>query len=110
MIKNHPSEQITESKDKGVMTRSTINEELYLISQVEPKSTNESCKDDYWKQVMKEDLDQIVKNEIWELVLKVVYKNVIGTKWVFKNKMNEQGEVVRNKAILVCKVTHNKKE
>ena len=30
-------------------------------------------------------------------------KNVIGTKWVFKNKMNEQGEVVRNKTKLVCK-------
>ena len=30
-------------------------------------------------------------------------KNVIGTKWVFKNKMNEQGEVVRNKARLACK-------
>ena len=30
-------------------------------------------------------------------------KNMIGTKWVFKNKMNEQGEVVRNKARLVCK-------
>ena len=28
---------------------------------------------------------------------------MIGTKWVFKNKMNEQGEFVRNKAILVCK-------
>ena len=30
-------------------------------------------------------------------------KNVIGKNWVFKNKMNEQGEVVRNKAGLVCK-------
>ena len=30
-------------------------------------------------------------------------KNVIGTKWVFKNKMNEQGEVIRNKAIHLCK-------
>ena len=30
-------------------------------------------------------------------------KNVVGTKWVFINKMNEQGEVVRNKARLVCK-------
>ena len=28
---------------------------------------------------------------------------MIGTKWVFKRKMNEQGEVIRNKAILVCK-------
>jgi hypothetical protein len=30
-------------------------------------------------------------------------KNVIGSKWVFKNKMNEKGQVVRNKARLVCK-------
>ena len=30
-------------------------------------------------------------------------KNVIGTKWVFRNQMIEQGEVVRNKARLICK-------
>jgi hypothetical protein len=30
-------------------------------------------------------------------------KNVIGTKWVFRNKLNEDGHVTRNKAILVCK-------
>jgi hypothetical protein len=28
--------------------------------------------------------------------------NVIGTKWVFKNKQGEDGEVVRNKAPLVA--------
>jgi hypothetical protein len=28
--------------------------------------------------------------------------NVIGTKWVFKNKLGEEGEVVRNKAHLVA--------
>ena len=80
-----------------------MNEALCLISQVEPKNVDEACKDDYWKQVVKEDLDQIVKNETWELVPRPADKNVIGTKWVFRNKMNEQGEVVRNKAILVCK-------
>lgn len=31
-------------------------------------------------------------------------KNVIGTKWVYKKKMNEEGELVRNKTRLVCKV------
>ena len=103
MIKNHPSEQITGRKDKGVMTRSRVNEELCLISQVEPKNADEACKDDYWKQVMKEELEQIVKNETSELVPRPADKNVIGTKQVFKNKMNEQGEVVRNKERLVCK-------
>ena len=28
---------------------------------------------------------------------------MIGTKWVFRNKLNEDGEVSRNKARLVCK-------
>lgn len=28
---------------------------------------------------------------------------MIGTKWVFRNKLNEEGKVVRNKARLVCK-------
>ena len=30
-------------------------------------------------------------------------KNVIGTKWIFKNKLNENGEIIRNKSRLVCK-------
>ena len=42
-------------------------------------------------QAMKEEIDQIVKNEKWELVPRPKDKNVIGTKWIFRNKMNEQG-------------------
>ena len=97
MIKNHPSEQIIGSKDKGTMTRNRVNEEICLISQVEPKSTNEACKDDHWIQEMKEELDKILKNDTLKLVPIPKEKNVIGTKWVFRNKMNEKGEVVRRK-------------
>jgi vacuolar-type H+-ATPase catalytic subunit A/Vma1 len=39
---------------------------------------------------------------VWDLVPKPQHKNIIGTKWVFRNKLNEQGEVVRNKARLVA--------
>jgi hypothetical protein len=52
---------------------------------------------------MDEELDQIEKNDTWELVPKPNNKNVIGTKWVFKNKLNEYRQVTRNKAKLVCK-------
>ena len=85
------------------MKRYRVHEELCLISQVEPKNLDEACKDDYWIQAMKEELDQIVKNETWELVPKPKDKNVKGTKWILRNKMNEQGEVVRNKERLVSK-------
>jgi len=39
---------------------------------------------------------------VWDLVPKAANKNIIGTKWVFRNKLNEKGEVVRNKARLVA--------
>eukprot|EP00253_Pinus_taeda_P031422 PITA_31422 len=52
---------------------------------------------------MDEELKQIEKNNTWELVPRPKDKNVIGTKWIFKNKLNENGEVIRNKARLVCK-------
>jgi hypothetical protein len=48
-------------------------------------------------------LDQIEKNETWELVPRPKNKHVIGTKWVFINKLNEYGHVTRNTARLVCK-------
>ena len=44
-----------------------------------------------WIQEMKEEIDQIIKNDTWELVRRPENKNVIGIKWVFRNKMNEQG-------------------
>ena len=52
---------------------------------------------------MNEELDQIEKNKTWELMPRPTRKNVIGKKWIFKNKMNEQGQVVINKSRLVCK-------
>eukprot|EP00253_Pinus_taeda_P025894 PITA_25894 len=51
---------------------------------------------------MNEELEQIEKNNTWELVPRP-NKNFIGTKWIFKNKLNENGDVIRNKARLVCK-------
>jgi hypothetical protein len=52
---------------------------------------------------MDEELDQIEKNDTWELVPRPKNKNVISTKWVFRNKLNEDGQVTRNTARLVCK-------
>jgi hypothetical protein len=52
---------------------------------------------------MDEELDQIEKNDTWELVPRPKDKNVIDTKWVYRNKLNEDGHVTRNKARLVCK-------
>ena len=55
---------------------------------------------------MEEKLDQIEKNETWELVPRPKDKNVIGTKWVFRNQLSQDGQVTRNKAKLVYVTPH----
>ncbi|XP_043717542.1 uncharacterized protein LOC122665458 [Telopea speciosissima] len=52
---------------------------------------------------MNAELDQIEKNNTWEYVPRPADNNVIGTKWVFRNKLHEDGQVVKIKARLVCK-------
>jgi hypothetical protein len=51
---------------------------------------------------MHDELYNFKRNEVWELVERSSDKNVIGTKWVFKNKQDQDGIVVRNKARLVA--------
>lgn len=77
-------------------------DEQALLSVVEPKTFAEANKSDDWIKSMNEELDQIEKKQTWELVLRPKGKNVVGTKWIFKNKINEDGQVIRNKARLVC--------
>jgi hypothetical protein len=106
--KNHPASQIIGEKDKGVQTRrwiikDTEQSHIAFISMVEPKNFNESSKDVNWLKSMNKELDQIEKNDTWELFPRPENKNVIGSKWIYKNKMNEQGNIVRNKARLVYK-------
>ena len=50
---------------------------------------------------MQEELHQFERNQIWHLVPKPKDRTIIGTKWVFRNKLDEQGTVIKNKARLV---------
>ena len=68
----------------------------------EPRIVRDALEDDDWYKAMEEEIQQIKKNNTWSLVPKPEDKNVIGTKWVFRNKLDEKGEVTRNKARLVC--------
>ena len=52
---------------------------------------------------MNAELYHIEKKETKELIPRPKDKNVIGTKGVFKNKLNWDGQLIRNKERLVCK-------
>ena len=91
---------------KGVSTGSALNqfcEHMTFVSQTEPKTVADALEDSIWITAMHEELNQFARNEVWRLVPRTSGMNVIGTKWVFKNKLDEHGVIVRNKARLVTK-------
>ena len=103
---SHPQEQIIGDPSQGVRTRSkfrNLDNYLAFVSQVEPKSIEEAECDSDWLIAMQEELNQFERNEVWNLVDRPKNYPIIGTKWVFRNKLDENGYVTRNKARLVAK-------
>ena len=85
-------------KNAGFITRRQLpGVEQALLSIVEPKNFTEAIKSVEWVKAMNEELYQIEKNETWELVPRPEDKNIVGTKWIFKNKFNQDGQVIKNK-------------
>jgi hypothetical protein len=62
----------------------------------------DTLRDPDWVVAMQEELNNFKRNEVWSLVERPK-QNVVGTKWVFRNKQDEHGVVTRNKARLVAK-------
>jgi len=67
------------------------------------RTKNEALYDEHWLLGMHEELNQLKRNEVWDLVPKPTSHKSIGTKWIFRNKLDESGIIVRNKAKLVAK-------
>ena len=89
--------------DEGIQVRQTSRRDVVLLSTIEPKNINEAYEDLHWNKAMQEDIEQIERSGTWELVSRPKDENFIGTKWIYINKMKEEGEIVRNNSILVCK-------
>jgi len=104
--RNLSLDNIIGQAQKGVTSKRSMNhfcEHMAFVPQVEPKSVSEALENSNWINVMHEELNQFARNEVWTLVPRSKEMNVIGTKWVFKNKIDEQGVIIRNKARLVAK-------
>jgi hypothetical protein len=110
---NHPPQQILGNVNEGHRLRSRVVQPAneianqvsysYYLTQTEPKKVDKALQDEGWVSAMHDELHQFTKNDVWTLVPRPAEQNIIGTKWIFKNKTDEHGTVVRNKARLVAR-------
>ena len=68
---------------------------------MESLKVEQALDDPDWVIAMQEELNNFERNQVWKLVERP-NTNVIGTKWVFRNKQDENGVVTRNKTRLVA--------
>ncbi|KAI3790995.1 hypothetical protein L2E82_04493 [Cichorium intybus] len=104
--RNHPTDLIIGDPNSGIQTRAaTANECLFgaFLSMTEPKTIHTALKDPDWVKAMQEELAEFERNDVWNLVPTPPDVTIIGSRWVFRNKTDDQGVVCRNKARLVVK-------
>lgn len=74
-----------------------------------PTGVKTTLTDPIWLQAMTAELDALNKNDTWSLVKKNDSMNVLASKWVYKNKLDDKGKIIHHKARLVA-VGSNQKD
>ena len=72
----------------------------------DPKTFKEALENensDKWLDAMKDELESMATNEVWDIVELPKGFKAVGCKWVFKTKTDSKGKVERFKARLVAK-------
>ncbi|KAJ9566973.1 hypothetical protein OSB04_002939 [Centaurea solstitialis] len=106
--RSHPPSQIIGSPSRNVQTRSSKKSDnlgLFVCfrSEFEPSEINQALSDPDWVRAMQDELAEFERNKVWRLVKRPWGKSIIGLKWIFRNKKDENNLVIRNKARLVAK-------
>jgi hypothetical protein len=103
--RDHPVDDIVGDIEKGVTTWSRVAnfcEHYSFVSSFEPFKVEDALRYPDWVVAIQEELNNFKRNKVWSLIDRQK-QNIIGTKWVFRNKQDEYGVVTRNKAWLVAK-------
>ncbi|GKB00874.1 zf-CCHC domain-containing protein [Tanacetum coccineum] len=95
--RNHPLENVIGNLNQRTLRSQAQNQSNFycFISTIEPKNVNEALGDESWIVAMQEELNQFIANDVWELVPQPKNMTIIGTKWVFRNKLDENGIVLK---------------
>jgi hypothetical protein len=73
------------------------------ISDTEPQTFAQVVDQQAWREAMLEEYDSIVRNDVWELVLRPVGNSVVTSRWLYKTKYVADGSIEKHKACFVAR-------
>nr|GEU40394.1 retrotransposon protein, putative, unclassified [Tanacetum cinerariifolium] len=95
-------DEVPGKEDEGVSKENRIDDQERTDSSTQDVNTAGPSINTANTNINPEELLQFKLQKVWTLVDLLNGKRVIGTKWVFRNKKDKRGIVVRNKARLVA--------
>ncbi|GJX89372.1 retrovirus-related pol polyprotein from transposon TNT 1-94 [Tanacetum coccineum] len=102
----HPLENIIGDKDRPVSTRKQLETDAMwcffneFLTHVEPKTYKQALEHSCWIEAMQEEIHEFERLDVWILVPCPDNILIIPLKWIFKIKLDEYGDVLKNKARL----------
>ncbi|GJT63140.1 retrovirus-related pol polyprotein from transposon TNT 1-94 [Tanacetum coccineum] len=107
--KDHPLDNVIGNPSRPVSTRKQLAIDalwcLYnsVLAKVKPKNFKSAITKDCWFQAMQDKIYEFDRLQVWELVPQPDYVMIIALKWIYKVKLDEYGDVLKNKARLMAK-------
>ncbi|GJT26670.1 retrovirus-related pol polyprotein from transposon TNT 1-94 [Tanacetum coccineum] len=107
--KDHPLDNVIGNPSRPVSTRKQLATDAlwclynFVLSKVKPKNFKSTITEDCWFQAMQDEIHGFDRLQVWELVPQPNCVMIIALKWIYKVKLDEYGDVLKNKAQLVAK-------
>ncbi|GJW32215.1 retrovirus-related pol polyprotein from transposon TNT 1-94 [Tanacetum coccineum] len=106
---SHPIGNIIGNPSRPVSTRQQLATDALwcfynsVLSKAEPKNFKSAVIEDCWFEAMQEEIHEFDRLQVWELVPPLDCVMVIALKWIYKVRLDEYGDALKNKARLVAK-------
>ncbi|GJU61876.1 retrovirus-related pol polyprotein from transposon TNT 1-94 [Tanacetum coccineum] len=101
---DHPLDNVIRNPSRPVSTRKQLATDAlwclhnFVLSKVEPKNFKSAITEDCWFQAMQDEIHEFDQIQVWELVPQPNCVMIIALKWIYKVKLDEYDDVLKNKA------------
>ncbi|GJQ90658.1 retrovirus-related pol polyprotein from transposon TNT 1-94 [Tanacetum coccineum] len=107
--KDYPLDNVISNPSRPISTRKQVATDAlwclynFVLSKVKPKNFKYTITEDCWFEAMQDEIHEFDRLQVWELVPRPDCVMIIALKWIYKVKLGEYSDILKNKARLVAK-------